>query len=155
MDELFHILFKILSNSNITNSRFNRNTAKGDGGAIYLNISNTTVLVERQILTDCNFTENTAVNCGALYCDGFYRITDGTFNFIKNSAKANGGAVYCGDSSYFVIVNLTTTPHTMVVLFYVKRSMRLHIPSSPEITPIWDLPYIQMISAMLLITLSF
>uniref|UniRef100_UPI00388FE090 hypothetical protein n=1 Tax=Methanobrevibacter sp. TaxID=66852 RepID=UPI00388FE090 len=91
----------ILSNGNITNSRFNRNTAKNNGGAIYLNISNTSVLVERQVLTDCNFTENSAMNGGALYCNEFYRITDGTFNFIKNSAKQNGGAVYCGNLSFF------------------------------------------------------
>ncbi|WP_407377399.1 right-handed parallel beta-helix repeat-containing protein, partial [Methanobrevibacter sp.] len=91
----------ILSNGNITNNRFKRNSANGNGGAIYADVSNTAVMIEHQILTDCNFTENSAKNGGALYCGGSYRVTDGTLNFIKNTAEENGGAVYCINSSSF------------------------------------------------------
>jgi len=84
-----------------------------------------------------------------------FQITDDSLNviiknlvFVNGETSENGGAI----SGKCAVINCTFIYNTA---FYVKRSMRLHIPSSPEITPIWDLPYIQMISAMLLITLSF
>lgn len=55
------------SNGNITNSIFKRNSAAINGGAIYIDISNTSSMIEQQLLTNCNFTQNNAKNGGALY----------------------------------------------------------------------------------------
>lgn len=55
------------SNGNITNSIFKRNSAAINGGAIYIDIPNTSSMIEQQLLTNCNFTQNNAKNGGALY----------------------------------------------------------------------------------------
>ena len=88
----------VYSNGNISHIRFKRNIAGENGGAIYINISNTTAMVNEQMLSNCYFIENHAKNGGAIYNNDSYRFYAEPLYFMNNSAEENGGAVYCKDS---------------------------------------------------------
>ena len=74
----------------LVNCSFTDNNASKYGGAGYFN--STTVSLD-----DCNFTENSAQNGGAVCID-----KDGNLNgcsFTKNSASNNGGGIYFNDTT--------------------------------------------------------
>ena len=83
----------LLSNNPISRSTFTGNKATEKGGAIY-NCD------DGSKITESNFTSNTANDGGAVYCgadwNGYiYGSSTITFaNFINNTAKQNGGAIY-------------------------------------------------------------
>ena len=79
----------------ISGSTFTGNNATSKGGAIF-------VADDDSEITNSNFTSNTATDGGAIYSgcywedwDDIYGSTTITFaNFINNTAKQNGGAIY-------------------------------------------------------------
>ena len=97
----------LLSNNPISRSTFTGNKATEKGGAIY-NCD------DGSEITESNFTSNTANDGGAVYCgadwDGYiYGSSTITFaNFINNTAKQNGGAIYyLADSQKLENANFT------------------------------------------------
>ena len=75
------------------------NEAKQDGGAVNINIDE---IDAENILTDNNFTGNTAMNGGALRVIR-RKVTLKGCHMIDNSAKQDGGSIFITDNSKLVI----------------------------------------------------
>ncbi|WP_407376460.1 Ig-like domain repeat protein [Methanobrevibacter sp.] len=76
---------------NIINSNFINNTATGNGGAIYISSSNSTITFN-SIIADSVFVNNRAANGGAIYASGtFLDIISSKFN--SDVATENGGSI--------------------------------------------------------------
>lgn len=87
----------VYTTGNITYIRFKSNIAGENGGAVYIDISNTSSMINEQKLSDCYFIDNHAKNGGGIYNNNFYRFSEAPLYFRNNSAEENGGAIYCKD----------------------------------------------------------
>uniref|UniRef100_UPI00386D9648 hypothetical protein n=1 Tax=Methanobrevibacter sp. TaxID=66852 RepID=UPI00386D9648 len=76
------------SNSQVSNSKFERNTAQSNGGAIYNPAQGTQIV-------NCNFTENSVLNAngGAIYSTGA-GLTVNECIFEDNTAPGSGNDIY-------------------------------------------------------------
>ncbi|WP_407461435.1 Ig-like domain repeat protein [Methanobrevibacter sp.] len=89
-EEIDGAIYGIASHNylNITNSTFESNHAKMDGGAINLyGSANCTI-------SNCNFAHNTADDGGAVDADGLMNNTVSNCKFTENIAGYNGGAIF-------------------------------------------------------------
>ena len=75
------------SNLVIENANFENNTAKYEGGAIYIMYGDVKI-------TNCNITESSALDGGALFVDNVTSITVKDTKFDKSSAKRYGGTIF-------------------------------------------------------------
>ena len=95
------------------------NTAKYNGGAIYLGISSTIIFVKN---SRCKaiFRKNKATNGGAVYSEENSSIILGgksAVMFANNEATHDGGAIHCYNKS-----SITITGHSCVKFYYNKAT---------------------------------
>ena len=79
------------------NSTFQGNRAKGNGGALYIEIAEIEI-------NGCSFINNSASSGGAFYIkSGSQRIFIILSTFTFNEVKSDGGAIYCNDNGAITI----------------------------------------------------
>ena len=114
----YYIKFSTLCEGNSI-AIFSDNTAKYNGGAIYLGISSTITFVKN---SRCKaiFRKNKATNGGAVHSEENSSIILGgksAMMFANNEATHDGGAVHCYNKS-----SITITGHSCVKFYYNKAT---------------------------------
>ena len=114
----YYIKFSTLCEGNSI-ATFGDNTAKYNGGAIYLGISSTITFVKN---SRCKaiFRKNKAANGGAMFSEQNSSIILGgksAMMFANNEATHDGGAVHCYNKS-----SITITGHSCVKFYYNKAT---------------------------------
>ncbi len=87
---------------NINSATFTSNSAKGNGGALYVADNSSASVV------NSDFSKNTAVNGGAIYAGEGSNITIKDTSFLNNTATDKGGAIYADKNSTITIEAIKT-----------------------------------------------
>ena len=98
---------------------FSDNTAKYNGGAVYLGISSAIIFIKAST-SKVTFSKNKATNGGAVYSEqnsSIILVGKTAAIFANNEAKQDGGAIHCYNKS-----SVTITEHSCVNFSYNKAA---------------------------------